>query len=42
MPTANPSSNNNDSRLSLDTWAVIVALLLTLAVKIGVFNRVPW
>lgn len=42
MSTVTSTSNNNDSRLSLDTWAVIVALLLTLAVKFGVFSKVPW
>jgi hypothetical protein len=28
--------------LSLDTWAVIVALVLALAVKFDVFKNVPW
>jgi len=34
--------SSKTSTLSLDTWAVIVALLLALAVKIGVFKTVPW
>jgi hypothetical protein len=30
------------SGLSLDSWAVILALVLTLAVKLGLFTKVPW
>ncbi|HKV60881.1 MAG TPA: hypothetical protein VJO16_03145 [Candidatus Acidoferrum sp.] len=29
-------------KLSLDTWAVVVALLLALLVRTGVFKHVPW
>ena len=29
-------------RLSLDTWAVIVALLAAALVRFGVFPHVPW
>lgn len=28
--------------LSLDTWAVLVALLLALAVKFDLLGNVPW
>jgi hypothetical protein len=28
--------------LSLDSWAVIIALALALAVKFGVIKTVPW
>ena len=28
--------------LSLDTWAVILALLAALLVRAGVFKSVPW
>lgn len=28
--------------LSLDAWAVIVALILALAVKADIFKNVPW
>jgi len=28
--------------LSLDAWALIVAMLLALAVKFDVFKNVPW
>jgi hypothetical protein len=29
-------------RLSLDSWAVVVALLAALLVRAGVFKRIPW
>jgi hypothetical protein len=29
-------------RLSLDTWAVLVAFLLALLVRTGVFKHIPW
>jgi hypothetical protein len=29
-------------RLSLDTWAVVLALLAALLVRVGVFKHVPW
>ena len=29
-------------QLSLDTWAVAVALLLALLVRVGVFKHIPW
>jgi hypothetical protein len=29
-------------RLSLDSWAVILALLAVLLIRAGVFNVVPW
>ena len=35
-----PSSDSNS--LSLDTWAVIVALVLALAVRLDIFRNVPW
>jgi hypothetical protein len=28
--------------ISLDTWAVAIALLLALAVKLNLFGKVPW
>jgi len=28
--------------LSLDSWAVIVALLAALLIRIGIIPRVPW
>lgn len=29
-------------RLSLDTWAVLLAFLAALLVRAGVFKHVPW
>jgi len=29
-------------KLPLDTWAVLVAFLLALLVRTGVFKHVPW
>ena len=29
-------------KLSLDTWAVLLALLLALLVRVGVFKHIPW
>ena len=35
-----PSSTSNS--LSLDIWAVIVALVLALAVRFDILRNVPW
>jgi hypothetical protein len=35
-------SNRQGFRLSLDTWAVILALALALAVRANVLNKIPW
>ena len=29
-------------RLSLDAWAVVLALLAALLVRLGVFKHIPW
>jgi hypothetical protein len=29
-------------KLSLDTWAVLLAFLLALLVRAGVFKHIPW
>ncbi len=29
-------------KLSLDTWAVLVAFILALLVRAGVFKHIPW
>jgi hypothetical protein len=45
MSTQLSSPNKASSKgfkLSLDTWAVLLALVLALAVKLGVFTKVPW
>jgi hypothetical protein len=39
---ADSSSNRKGFKLALDTWAVILALALALAVRVGVFQKVPW
>jgi hypothetical protein len=33
---------SSSSKLSLDTWAVILALVLALAVRFNVLSKVPW
>jgi hypothetical protein len=40
QPDAAPPSTG--SGLSLDVWAVIIALALALAVKLEIFKNVPW
>jgi hypothetical protein len=44
MPTnaARNPSTKKETLLSLDTWAVIVALALALAVKSDILKNVPW
>ncbi len=32
----------NRWKLSLDTWAVLVALFLAVLVRIGVLKHIPW
>jgi hypothetical protein len=41
---AEPSSSNTSAsaRISLDAWAVIVALLAALLIRTGIVTRVPW
>lgn len=39
MSTTNPRTNGG---LSLDAYAVIVAFLLALAVKLGLLSQIPW
>jgi len=29
-------------KLSLDTWAVVVALVTALLVRAGIFKHIPW
>ena len=43
MPT-DTSTNTSTKRapFSLDTWAVIVAIIMALAVKFDIFKSVPW
>jgi hypothetical protein len=35
-------SDRKGFKLSLDTWAVILALALALAVRANVFSKIPW
>jgi len=38
----NAVSSKKPWRLSLDSWAVVVALLAALLVRAGVFKHIPW
>jgi hypothetical protein len=42
MSTDTRTTPGKQPSLSLDTWAVIVALVLALAVKFDIFKNVPW
>lgn len=42
MSTTGNSTSSKTHSLSLDTWAVIVALLVALAVRLDIFKNVPW
>ncbi len=35
-------ADRKTSRISLDTWAVIVALLAAILIRTGIITRVPW
>jgi len=39
---ANAVQDKKPWRLSLDSWAVVVALLAALLVRAGVFKHIPW
>jgi hypothetical protein len=40
--TSTTPSPKKETLMSLDTWAVAIALLLALAVKLNLFGKVPW
>ena len=40
--TSTTTHSSNGTSLSLDTWAVIVAFLLALAVRFDIFENVRW
>ena len=42
MSGKNQVAVKSTSRLSLDTWAVIVALVAAALIRFGVIPRVPW
>ena len=37
-----PLNSRKTWLLSLDSWAVVAALLAALLIRAGVFTRVPW
>ena len=37
-----PGKTASRWKLSLDTWAVLVAFALVLLVRTGVFKHIPW
>jgi hypothetical protein len=37
-----PSTARKPPAISLDTWAVALALGLALLIRVGVIQRVPW
>ncbi len=39
MSVTRPSSRQ---QISIDTWAVVLALLLALLVRVGILKAVPW
>jgi hypothetical protein len=39
---ANAVKTRNRWKLSLDTWAVLVAFVAALLVRAGVFKHIPW
>ena len=38
----NAVKNGKPWKLSLDSWAVLLALLAALLVRAGVFKHIPW
>ena len=40
--TASTDVAKKKPALSLDTWAVIIALLAALLIRAGIITRVPW
>ena len=43
MPDSNTQvASRSAPKLSLDTWAVIVALVAAALIRFGVIPRVPW
>jgi hypothetical protein len=39
---AAPPNSRKGRLLSLDSWAVVAALLAALLIRVGVFTRIPW
>lgn len=42
MSQANDAAAKKPKGISLDTWAVLLALVLAALVRAGVFKHVPW
>jgi hypothetical protein len=42
LDTQETTAPKKSSFFSLDTWAVLIAFVLALAVKFDVFKNVPW
>jgi hypothetical protein len=42
MPGQPQTEARSAFRLSLDTWAVLLALFAAILIRIGVISRVPW
>jgi len=42
MPQPSQSTEKRTFRLSLDTWAVLVALAAALLIRTGIIPRIPW
>ncbi|HEY3972008.1 MAG TPA: hypothetical protein VGM18_03335 [Candidatus Sulfotelmatobacter sp.] len=42
MSAEKSAANGTGLKLALDTWAVLAALALALAVRFGVIGKVPW
>jgi hypothetical protein len=36
------SAAKTNPRLSLDTWAVLIALAAAILIRAGVIHRIPW
>jgi antibiotic biosynthesis monooxygenase (ABM) superfamily enzyme len=39
---ANAGKTGSRWKLSLDTWAVLLAIVVALLVRAGVFKHIPW
>jgi hypothetical protein len=39
---ANAGKTGSRWKLSIDTWAVLVALVAALLIRAGVFKHIPW